>query len=197
MKKLLLLLSGVGIGVAISWSYHKNKYEQMVQEEIESIREHMKKHETKKENKIIDTEYTSNEDDPNKSYILLNNKDDEEKVEDVETYNTITAHYSSDRKIIDQEYNGKPHVIAPEIFGDEPGYDADTLYYDGKDSILNDSDEELTNEEVIDLLGMPVDEIKQQFGVYEEDAVYFRNDKLKTDYEVLRDESIFSRRNGV
>ena len=39
-------------------------------------------------------------------------------------------------------------------------------------------------------------EIKDQFGVYEDDSVFIRNSDNKCDYEILRDEEDYVRRNG-
>ena len=51
-------------------------------------------------------------------------------------------------------------------------------------------------DDVENILGLSISDIKAQFGVYEDDAVYIRNMELQCDYEILREESDFTRRHG-
>lgn len=188
MKSLLMLISGIAIGAGVSWAYHKNKYEQMIQEEVESLRNHMKEkehHDKSIENpdKKVETECFDNEEKEfdnqmNKAKTIINynkysNIDDEEKM--VNKYE-------------------KPFVVTPEDFASVPGYDTDTFYYH-HDDIISNGDQEMVDD-IEDILGLTVDEIRDQFGVYEDSAVYIRNPRLKTDYEILLENDDFVRRNG-
>ena len=75
----------------------------------------------------------------------------------------------------------EPYVIHPDDFG-MLDYDTITLtlYSDGV--VADDGDSIVDN----DILG---DDWRNRFGEYEPDAVYVRNDILKADYEILRDNS--------
>lgn len=77
-----------------------------------------------------------------------------------------------------------PHVIHPDDFG-MLDYDTITLtlYFDGV--VADDNDFVVDG----DILG---DDWKNHFGEFEPDAVYVRNDILKADYEILRDNNKFS-----
>ena len=89
-----------------------------------------------------------------------------------------------------------PFVVTPDDFGTIPGFDCDTFYYHTDDIIANDNQEMVNEDDIQRILGLSTPEIYEQFGIYEDDAVYIRNMALKCDYEVLRDEGIFIKRNG-
>lgn len=76
----------------------------------------------------------------------------------------------------------KPYVISPAEFGDDETHETETLlYFD--DGILTDS-EYIPIEDVERMVGS---QALTTFGMYEEDAVYVRNDEHLMDYEILRD----------
>ena len=76
-----------------------------------------------------------------------------------------------------------PYIIEPEEFGMED-YDnvSLTLYSDGV--LVDEDDRPLRPSEREDMIGE--DNLKQM-GKYESDALHIRNDKKKTDYEILAD----------
>lgn len=74
----------------------------------------------------------------------------------------------------------RPYVITPEDFGIYSDYKTATLFYH-PDKILDDVDDNIINN-VDDIVG---EESLTHFGEYEDDSVYVRNDRLKTDYEIL------------
>ena len=75
----------------------------------------------------------------------------------------------------------EPYVIPPEDFG-ELGYETISLTYYA-DEILADERDELV-EAVNMVVGL---ESLTHFGEYEDDSVFVRNDRVKCDYEILRD----------
>lgn len=196
MKQLLILIGGIAIGAGISSIYHKNKYEQMIQEEVESLREHMRNQQgtngPKPEDKCKDgNEPTENISGEETSIEPLTN--DEEEMREVRNIINYSKYSSSDEDALDSKYK-KPFIVTPEDFASMPGYDTDTFYYHQDDIISND------NQEIVDdielTFGMSIEDIRGQFGVYEDDAIYIRNERLKTDYEILREETNYLRRNG-
>ena len=75
----------------------------------------------------------------------------------------------------------RPYVIEPEEF-DTLGYKTVSLnYYD--DGVLTYENDDII-ENVDELVGR---DSLSHFGEYESDAVYVRNDTLKTDFEILAD----------
>ena len=76
-----------------------------------------------------------------------------------------------------------PYIITPNQFvNEEPYFDKITLeYYD--DGILANA----ISEEIIEDIGGAIGlDSLTKFGEYEDDAVYVRNEKRSTDYEVIR-----------
>jgi hypothetical protein len=77
----------------------------------------------------------------------------------------------------------RPYVIKPEEFGENDDYNQVSLtYYIGNGVVTDENDEPLENVE--DTIGS---DYVQHFGEYEEDSVYVRNDRRRTDYEILLD----------
>lgn len=76
----------------------------------------------------------------------------------------------------------RPYIIPPEMFDEEPDYDAVTLTYYNDGVVADMWDEKV--DDVDDTIGS---DSLNHFGEYEEDSVFVRNDNLKTDYEILRD----------
>ena len=76
----------------------------------------------------------------------------------------------------------EPYVISPDEFGELDDYDTASLLY-------------FADGVVADMEMNPVDDIDEiigeasldHFGEYEDDSVYVRNDRLRIDYEVLKD----------
>lgn len=184
MKKVLLFLGGMAIGTAISWQYHKTKYETMLQEDIQALRKHKSSDKNKDEENYIEDitklsdEYKELHDD---GITLVEDIIEANEYSNVEQYSEEgpTEHIEA----------GAPYLITADDFGNVPLYDCDTFYYHTNDVISNTENEAVDNIEFF--VGMKTTEIKQHFGEYASDAVYFRNDKLKTDYEVLWDEEEF------
>lgn len=76
----------------------------------------------------------------------------------------------------------KPYLISPKEFGELEDYDTiDLTYY--SDHVLADDMNGIIDD-VDDIVGF---ESLAHFGDYEDDAVFVRNDRLKCDYEILRD----------
>jgi hypothetical protein len=200
MKSILMFIGGIVVGAGASWVYHKNKYEQMVQDEVESLREHMK---NGKSTNTEPTEFEAkdeNEEIKQAKEYYDNNLAEEEYDESMARVHNLVRenHYTSSN---DKEENmankyKKPFVVTPDDFASVPGFDTDTFYYHQDDIISNGDNEMLGEHEVEQILGLSVLQIKEQFGVYEEDSVYIRNMRMKCDYEILREEENFTRRNG-
>jgi hypothetical protein len=192
MKNILTFIAGLGIGVAVSWSFHKNKYEQMVQEEVESLRDMKSKKEEPVENDT-DTKEEDVEEIDNSAEETY-----EDHLNQVKTIINYNGYSKKDEIEKDDSSVDKPNnpifIITPEEFASQLGYDTDTFYCFEDDIITNDNNEVVTN--VKEVLGFTVEEIRKQYGVYEDDAVYIRNERIQMDYEILRDLDTFKKRNG-
>ena len=85
----------------------------------------------------------------------------------------------------------RPYVISPDLFGEEDDYDlyVYTQYADGV--VTDEGDEPIETEELDELIGL---NSLKTFGQYEEDAIYVRNEGMKIDYEILKDNSNYADR---
>lgn len=158
-KGFIFFMMGVTAGSIITWNYTKAKYERIAQEEIESVKEMLKK----KQNNL------STEVDNIKPNLV-----DESYIRLVDEYNGS--------KDMAKETIDAPYVISPEEFGDLDDYDTTSLWYYA-DSVLADDNDEIVDD-VEEIVG--VDSLAQ-FNEHGEDSVYVRNDALRCDYEILRD----------
>lgn len=157
---------GAAVGSAVSWIFIKKKYEKITQEKIESVKEVYAKHnksETENESTTV-TDETPVFDD-----------------ETYEEYTSITSTYGCD--LVSNIGTDKPVVISPYEFGELEDYDQFSLTYYA-DGVLTDENDCLI-EDVESIVGS---ESLTHFGEYEDDSVFVRNDRLKTDYEILRDQ---------
>lgn len=190
MKSVLTFVAGLAIGAGVSWVYHKNKYETMMNEEMDELRTHRRNRE--KNNEVTDTsekesikeELEARECDYMKEEIRRN-----EEYEEI----LLQKRYSNSEDTI---HNEDPYVLSPDDFADVPGFDTDTFYYYANDIIADDKNDIMDESTIRSILGLTVLEIKDQFGVYEEDSVFIRNESMKCDYEILRDEEDYVKRNG-
>lgn len=186
LSKILIFASGAAIGSVVTWKIVTDRYSQIIEEELESIK-----------NEIL--EELEEEDDVE--------DDIQEEVkpttEDKTTYNNIVEdagyrNYSNrtpakqvipeeEKKEEEIEDMGGPYVISPDDFDEHDGYDAVTLVY-YSDKVLTDEDDNI----IENVEGMVGEESLNHFGEYEDDSVFVRNDERKTDYEILLDERRFA-----
>lgn len=168
MKGLLIntvvFIAGVSLGAAVSWKLLEEKYKQITNEEIESVKEvYRKKFEANV--KITDVEVTVKKDEPVKK-----------------EYSDLVKKLGYSDEEVTKEVKKKPYVIPPEDFGELDDYDTVSLTYYADGVLTDDQDEPI--EDVEKLVGK---DFATHYGEYEDDAVYIRNDELQTDYEILKD----------
>lgn len=154
---LIFFVAGSAIGSLVTWKIIKKKYEQMAQEEIDSVKKVFSK-----KNKELENKDTSNEKEDEDTIELGN------KVIGLEYVESIT----------DKPFT--PYIISPEEFGENDNYETSSLTF-YSDGILADEDDEMVDD-VDSLVGF---ESLNHFGEYEDDSVFVRNDRLETDFEIL------------
>lgn len=164
IKNLFIFVSGAAIGSIVTWQFVKTKYEQLAQEEIDSVKETFSKREEAR------TKADEAKEKPNlMEYASKLQENGYSK-------------YSNVGKEEDKNAMDKPYVISPDEFGEFEDYDTISLRYYA-DHVLTDEEDELV-EDVDDVVGL---DSLNRFGEYEEDSVFVRNDRLKADYEILLD----------
>lgn len=181
-KKLHVVVAfsfGAATGAAVAWQYTKKKYEQLVQEEIDSV----KKVFSERESKVaaVNAKPESATEKPNITEYaagLYNKKYMQRPDGNLDNVERETENHM---------LNEAPYVISPDEFGEFDDYENISLTYYA-DQVLTDE-----NNDLIDDIPATVGfEALNSFGDYEEDSVFARNDGLKCDYEILRDEREFS-----
>lgn len=174
LNNLFIFTFGAAIGSVATWKVLKDKYEKIAQEEIDSVKE--------KFSQKAGIVSTSNE--------LLTGDDSvtpDEKIagnSEINEYNNIVVKEKYTTKGDEEMY--KPYVISPEEFG-EKDYDQISLTYYA-DEVLTDEENELL-ENIDATVGL---DSLNHFGEYEDDSVFVRNDRLKTDFEILLDHRNYS-----
>ena len=168
LNNFVIFTIGAAIGSAVTCKIVKDKYERLAQEEIDSVK---KVFSVKKEKEETEEE-----------------KDEEEIKEEVKSEYAAKVKeygYSPDDEEDDEDMD-KPYVISPNEY-DELGYKTVSLEYFEDGVLLNEQGKIIKNAD--DLIGIDPSE---HFGEYEEDSVFVRNDRLRTDYEILKREGLYS-----
>lgn len=171
LADVLIFAAGAVIGSAVTWKFVKTKYEQIAQEEIDSVKE-----------------YYSHKEQPEEEE---EEKNEENWVDDaIDTMNGVLekAGYNKqsekeEETVNDLKFNTAPYVIPPDELG-ETGYPVVSLNYYANGVVTNEMDEPIDDDEVARLVGL---ESLEHFGEYEDDSVFVRNDALENDFEILLD----------
>lgn len=159
---------GAGLGAAATWFFAKNYFAHITEEEIESVKETYRK---KYENDREDTE------DVNES---IEESSEESTAEEIKEYEDMTLDLGYSGKSGESaEMSEEPYIISIDEFGEADGYDAISLYHYA-DGVLADADDEVIDnpEEIVG---------SEALKHLDEDCVYVRNDRLRCDYEVVKD----------
>ena len=193
---IFMFAAGAVIGSAATWFVLKNKYEQMVHEEIESVKEALGGLNNDVEQSEDETESEDEEDAEayhQVNWDELEDLDEEESDEDeMEEYANLTNLYSSEKGGAEKVKAKKPYVISPYDFGEIDEYrKIDLTYY--ADGVLEDEDGEIVSD-VDELVGAGS---LNTFGEYEDDAVFVRNEYLMIDFEILKDYRTYKEATGI
>lgn len=173
-----MFAAGAAIGSAVTWKILKDKYERIVQEEIESVKEAFNGMNEQSE----DCESDDEEEQPHQINWSELEDLDEETDEELEEYANLTNLYSSEKGGAEKVEVKRPYVISPYDFGEIDEYNTVSLTYYA-DGILEDDDHEIVTD-VDELIG---EKALTTFGEYEDDSVFVRNERLQTDFEILKD----------
>lgn len=176
---LFIFVAGAALGSFVTWKLLRDKYEQIAQDEIDSVKEvFAKKESCDNEEPVLAEESEHNEKPSIIEYAA--------KLQE----NGYTNYSDSENKaIVHKEENDsvlEPYVISPEEFGEIEEYDKVSLTYYADHVLADDNDDAI--EDVDDVVGT---ESLSHFGEYEDDSVFVRNDRLKCDYEILLDQRKF------
>lgn len=196
----LMFAAGAAVGSAVTWKVVKTKYEKIAQEEIDSVKEAFAEYFVNEGDTCEEEASEEDEDErPSSSSRQINWEDYEDLDEDDtaeedeyqadeadrEEYARLTSYYTNEEggaENMDKPIGRAPYVIDPDEFASRDNwktvsltYYADDILEDEKYNIINNRDE---------LIGPKA---LTTFGEYEEDSVFVRNERLRTDFEILKD----------
>ena len=208
LQTILIVIASAGISGAAGYFIAKKKYEKKADEEIESVKKAFNEHlnELTKSGEKIDIPMTRN------GYSKYSKKKLSEKKTKKESdreplptdpvvvdnyinysapYRTSSKNVKTEKKFVEDEKgaasNDEPYIISPDDFM-ASSYESSTLLYYA-DGVLADDD----NNVISSYIGLIGPKALNSFGQYQEDTVFVRNDKLKTDFEIILDTREFSK----
>ena len=157
--------AGGAVGFAAANKLLKDKYEQLVQDEIDSVKAAFRK-----------------------EHPLPEKKPPKPTEKERRAYSQYAANlgYTEEKKPAPIQ---APHVISPDEFGDQDGYDEISLTYYSDGTVTDDNDRAMDEDEIEETIGK---DSLTHFGEYEDDSVFVRNDRLKVDYEILMDQRSYA-----
>ena len=169
LSTVIAFFAGAAIGGATVWYITKERYAQLAEEEISSVKEAYAQRESKREKA---------------EKALRQYAQRIQNGEPPEYSKTVVPTKTGTQEEPEQSENSGdvPYVISPDEFDELDGYTAISLTYFA-DGVLSDE-----NGIVIDDVEEIVGDGLNHFGEYDEDAVYVRNDAKRCDYEILKDE---------
>lgn len=159
-----MFVAGAAIGSLVTWKLVKTKYEQIAQEEIDSVKEAFSKREEKSSKKEIDEDNSETE-----------------RLEDIIDESCYKTESIDKEEKKEMNNSDRPYVITPEEFGDSD-YAIISLTYYTDGTVTNEKNKIVAN--VDELIGL---DSLDHFGEYEDDSVFVRNDALQIDFEILKD----------
>lgn len=178
MFGVLTFAAGAVIGSAVTWKLVKTRYEQIAQEEINSVKEYYGK---KFESETCELE---EEDDDTEQERQVDIYEVKEYLDEIRKagYDAGVNNDSVREGVVTMV--DSPRVIPPTEFNEIEEYETITLFYHS-DGVLADD----YGNPIVDVMGMIGIDPLDHFGEYEPDAVHVRNDHMKAYIEILRDES--------
>ena len=165
---------GVGIGAAGTYSYFKDKYEKLAEEDFNSRRVFDEDKKDEPVEPVVEkTADSRTVDKPSiAEYAAILQKEGYVNYSDMQ-----------DKKQKQEIAVDRPYVIQPSDFGEFDDYEKISLTYTADGVLLDDM-----NEIVDDIEETVGEDSLEHFGEYEDDSVYVRNDAKKCDYEILLDQ---------
>lgn len=159
-------MAGALSGAGIMYVYLKKKYTDDLNNEITSVKEALKKH------------YDCKNKEHNEKVL--------DKAEEIIQEQRYTNYAKIEERREEEEANTEnPYIIDQEAMG-EIGYSELSLTYYADGVLTDENDDILDDDDILDYIGT---EWKNHFI---DDAVYIRNEKMRCDYEILKDNRVYS-----
>ena len=174
LSNLVIFAAGAAIGSLVTWRILKPYYENIVQEEIESVKE------------VFSTRAAESTDEDMEDASGPNPEPIDIREYAATIQDNRYTNYSDKKEV--QDNVRKPYVVTPEEFGEREGYEVTTLIYYAGDGVLTDD----MNHPIEDVENTVGQDFHTHYGEYEDDSVFVRNEESGTDYEILLDPRSYS-----
>ena len=166
IRDLVIFIAGVGVGIGASYNIIKKKHEEILEEEIASVKETYSKN-----NKESDEVTEEKEPEP------------EEIASVKEKYEKITKEYSE----LNEENCTNPEIyeISYDDFGEEGYEEIELTYYIDDETLTDDADEPMEELDIISSIGS-IDILN---GCKDGEYIYIRNEEKEIDYSIAISEN--------
>jgi hypothetical protein len=207
-------IAGIAVGVAATYKVAETKYRNIADEEIESVIERFEgrkpmiqkeyDEDDSRESAVQeeeDKEDSNSQVEPDRFSVTKNSMKEYKSTVNRTGYDKISEQTSKPTKggkkkkdAIEEvkpveEHDNNIYVIRPDEFNTLDGYRVETLYYSSDNYLLDSNYHEVSDYDMTRTIGH---DPYGNFGEYEDDSVYVRNDDLMCDYEILLSEKKFS-----
>ena len=169
VRDLLIFIAGVVVGIGASYNLIKKKHDEILEEEIASVKETYEKY-----NKESDEVTEEKEPEP------------EEIASVKEKYEKLTKEYSSvkeDDKL--NKVNTEIYEISYDDFGEEGYEEIELTYYIDDETLTDDADEPMEELDIISSIGS----IDILDGCKDGEYIYIRNKEKEIDYSIAISEN--------
>ena len=166
IRELIIFVVGVGVGIGASYNIIKKKHEEILEEEIASVKETYSKN-----NKESDEITEEKEPEP------------EEIASVKEKYEKLTKEYSE----LNEENctNSEIYEISYDDFGEEGYEEIELTYYIDDEILTDDADEPMEELDIISSIGS-IDILN---GCKDGEYIYIRNKEKEIDYSIAISEN--------
>lgn len=175
---MFIFAAGAAIGSAVTWFCVKKYYEKIANDEIDSMKEWLARR-VEEQDKHGEDQTPDETAEPAEEPEEESNDDRATYEEMVERLSYNNYYHGPTKEVDDMD---EPYVIKPEIFGEEDDYEEVSLTYYADGVLCDERDNRIE-----DIAGTVGEDYAEHFGDYEDDSVFVRNDRLKTDFEILKD----------
>ena len=181
IKGILIFAAGAVAGTVAGIGISKRHFEAIAAQEINEVRDYYRK-----ANKELEEQKEEQKEEQE------NTKKEEVVEETIEEYNNIIKYgnYVTTEEIDDEEddySDDEPYIIDPSEFGNNGNYATQTCTYFADGVLVDDVDEVIEDpEKLVGNLHVDI------FRDFDATSVYVRNDWMKMDFEILKDDWFWS-----
>ena len=156
VRDLLIFIAGVGVGIGASYNLIKKKHDEILEEEIASVKETYSKYNKESDEVTEEKEITSVK----------------------EKYEKLTKEYSELNE--DSCTNSEIYEISYDDFGEEGYTEIELTYYIDDNTLTDDADEPMEELDIISSIGS-IDILN---GCKDGEYIYIRNEEKEIDYSI-------------